>query len=152
MLERIAVDLGGRRDDKASLLLHCQAERVVRAERADLQRLNRELEIVDRTCRACPVKNEIDGAVDVDVPSNVVPDEFEIPVTQVRDVGQIAGEQVVDPDDLMTTLEERFAQMRSNESRGAGDDAAHGQERCSRPRKTVSHMIFRSSVTDQFSM
>ena len=52
-----------------------QAERLVRAERADLQRRNRQLEVVDRARRARPVQHEVDRAVDVDVVGDVVLDE-----------------------------------------------------------------------------
>jgi hypothetical protein len=72
------------------------------------------------------MKYEIDRAIDVDVPGHVVADELEIPFTQMRDVGRVSGEQVVDADDLMATVEERFAQMGSDKPGRASDDNAHG--------------------------
>src|SRR5688572_32082821 len=53
---------------------------VVRAERADLHRLDRQLEVVDRAGRTGPVQHVVDRAVDVDVPRDVVPDELEVTV------------------------------------------------------------------------
>ena len=99
MLERIAVDLGRRREHEPRALGLRQAERLVRAERADLQRRNRQLEVVDRAGRARPVQHEVDRAVDVDVVGDVVLDEREVAVGQVRDVGGVAGQEVVDADD-----------------------------------------------------
>ena len=77
-------------------------------------------------------------------------DELEVAVAQVCDVRQIAGQEVIDTDDRMPAIEECFAEMGADEAGGAGDDGSH--TRWKRPRKTVSHMIFRSRVTDQFSM
>ena len=96
------------------------------------------------------MQDEIHGTVDVDVPRDVVADELEVAAAQVRDVGEIAREQVVDADDGVPAVEKRFAEMGSNETGGAGDHGSH--TRWKRPRKTVIHMILRSSVTDQFSM
>ena len=133
----------------------------MRAERADLQRRNRQLEVVDRAGRAGPVQHEVDRAVDVDVVGDVVLDELEVAVAQVRDVGEVAGQQVVDADDRVAAVEQRFRQVRADEAGGAGDDdafrhgvTARGQWPGVRemPRTSVSHMILRSSDTDQFSM
>src|SRR5688572_33295016 len=84
---------------------------VVRAERADLHRLDRQLEVVDRAGRTGPVQHVVDRAVDVDVPRDVVPDELEVTVAQVGDVGQVAGQQVVDADDRVAAIEQRLAEM-----------------------------------------
>ena len=59
MLERVAVDFGGRREDERRPFGLGEAERLVRAERPDLQRRNRQLEVVDRAGRARPVQDEI---------------------------------------------------------------------------------------------
>ena len=67
-----------------------QAERLVRAERADLQRRNRQLEVVDRARRARPVQHVVDRPVDVDVVGDVVLDEREVAVDEVRDVRRVA--------------------------------------------------------------
>ena len=49
-------------------------------------------------------------------------DELEVAIAQVGDVGHRPGEEVVDADDGMTAVEERFAEMGADESGGAGDD------------------------------
>ena len=51
-------------------------------------------------------------------------DELEVAVAQVGDVGQIAGEQVVDADDRVAAIEQRFAEVGADEAGGAGDDDA----------------------------
>ena len=88
MLERVAVDLGGRGQQEPRAFGLGQAERVVRAERADLERLDRQLEVVDRAGRAGPVQDVVDRAVDVDVLRDVVADELKILVAEMGDVGQ----------------------------------------------------------------
>ena len=102
MLERIAVDLRRRGDHERRALGLGQAQRLVRAERADLERRDRQLQVVDRARRAGPVQHVVDRAVDIDVVRDVVADELEVAVAQVRDVGQVAGQQVVDADDART--------------------------------------------------
>ena len=113
-----------------------QAERLVRAERADLQRRNRQLEVVDRARRARPVQHEVDRAVDVDVVRDVVLDEREVAVDQVRDVGGVAGQQVVDADDRVVAIEQRFGEVRADEAGGSGDDDA------------LFHDVLRSAAVD----
>ena len=113
-----------------------------------------QLEVVDRAGRAGPVQHEIDRPVDVDVVRDVVLDEREVAVRQVRDVGGVARQQVVDADDRVAAVEERFGQVRPDEAGRAGDDdALFSRHACGRSLFTsVSHMIFRSRRTDQFSM
>ena len=96
-----------------------------------------------------------------------MPDELEIAIAQVRDVGEVAGQQVVDADHREAAIEQRFRKVRSDETGGAGDDYAWhvrpwsvswvGESVARRgwgrtTRISVSHMILMSSVTDQFSM
>ena len=71
---------------------------------------------------------------------------------------EIARQQIVDADDRAIAVEELFGQVRADESSGScDDDAAFRHEagsvyRVRTPRKSVIHMILRSSETDQFSM
>ena len=99
-----------------------QPERLVRAERADLERRNRQLEVVDRARRAGPVQHVVHRSVDVDVVGDVVLDELEVAIAQVRDVGDVAGQQVVDADDRVAAIEQRFGEMRADEAGRAGND------------------------------
>ena len=99
-------------------------ERLVRAERADLERRDRELEIVDGARRAGPVQHDVDRAVHVDVVGDVVLDEHEVPPRKVRDVGEIARQQVVDADDRTVAVEQFFGKMGADEARGSRDDDA----------------------------
>ncbi len=124
MLERIAVDLRRRRDDEPRALRLREAERLVRAERADLERRNRQLEIVDGARRARPVQHDVDRAVHVDVVGDVVFDEHEVAPREVRDVGEIARQQVVDADDRAVAVEQFFGQVGADEAGGSRDDDA----------------------------
>ena len=56
VLEWIAIDFAGRREKEAGVLCFRDAERVVRSQRPDLQRLDRQLEIVDRARRRSKMK------------------------------------------------------------------------------------------------
>ena len=49
-------------------------------------------------------------------------DELECAVREVRDVGDVTGQQVVDADDRIAAIEQRFGEMRSDEPGSAGDD------------------------------
>src|SRR5262249_9054569 len=125
VLERIAVHLGRRRQHESRALLLRQPQRLVGPERPDLERRNRQLEIVDRARRTGPVEYGVHRPFDVDVVGDVVFDEEEVARRQVGDVRRVSGEQVVDADDRVPAIEERFGQVRPDEARGAGDDYAH---------------------------
>ena len=100
----------------------------MRAERADLERLDRQLEIVDRARRARPVQHVVHGPVDVDVLRDVVADELESRGSRrCAMLAMSPVSEIVDADDGMTAIEQRFAEMGSDEAGGAGDDGSwHG--------------------------
>ena len=104
-----------------------QAERVVRAQRADLERLDRVLQVIDRAGRAGEVQDVVDGPVDLQRLRDVVPDEAGIAVaTRAAEVRLLAGDEVIDGDDLVALGEEALAQMRADEAGAAGDQRSHG--------------------------
>ena len=120
---RVAVDLGGRGEHETGVLVAGQAQGVQRADRPHLQRLDRHAEVVDGRRRAGEVQDEVDRAADVDVVGDVRPDQPEAGVgSEVRDVLRGAGEEVVEADDLVATVEQRLAQVGAEEPRAAGDD------------------------------
>ena len=103
------------------------------------------------------MQHRVDGPIDVDVVRDVVLDEGEVAIDQVRDVRRVAGQEVVDADDGVAAVEQGFGEMGADEAGGSGDDdSRHGgsQYAClwKNPLITVSHMILRSSMSDQFSM
>src|SRR5207342_436837 len=75
MLQRISVHFRRGRQNEARLFLFGEAERLVRAQRSNLERGNWQLEIVDRARRARPVQYGVDRALDEDVVRDVVLDE-----------------------------------------------------------------------------
>ena len=79
MHERIAVNLRGGGDEEAGVLVLRQAERLVRAERADLQRLDREFQVIHRAGRRGEMPDVIHRAVEEDELGDILLDEFEIP-------------------------------------------------------------------------
>ena len=129
MLLRIAVDLARRRDQKARALGLGQPERVMGAVGADLQRVQRQAQVVDRRGGRGEVVDEVDGLVDEVRLDDVHADVHEqVGVADVLDVGQRAGLEVVHADHAVAAREQLVAQMRSEETGAAGDQAGgHGE-------------------------
>ena len=64
--ERVAVDLAGRREQEARAVRSREVERVARADRADLEGLDRMREVLGRARGAGEVQHRVDRAVDGD--------------------------------------------------------------------------------------
>ena len=125
--ERVAVDLRGREEQEACTLELGETQRIVCSVRADLERVQRHTEVVDRARQRRQVVDEVDRPVDLQVPGHVVVDEEEAPRPVVLDVLQRAGFQVVDTDHAVTTLEQRVTEMRTEETGTAGHNRSrHG--------------------------
>ena len=75
------------------------------AVRADLERLQRQPQVVDRAGRAREVVDEVDRLVDLDMLGEVGGEEDEAVRAQVLDVGQRARLEVVDADDAVPPTE-----------------------------------------------
>ena len=91
-------------------------------ERADLEGRDRMRQVVDRAGRAGEMQHVVDRPVDLDRLGDVVLDERKCGLLeQVGDVPPVAGQQVVDADDLVAVGEEPLAQVRADEPRPAGD-------------------------------
>ena len=72
------------------------------------------------------MEDRVDGTVEEDVLRDVVEDEAELPVPdEVRDVPLVAGDEVVEPDDLVPLREEPVREVASEEPGDARDDDAH---------------------------
>ena len=96
------------------------------AERADLQRLDGELEIVEGRRGAGEVKHPVERAVDPDVLRDVVLDQGE--TAPRRQAGQIVarpGHEVVHGDDVPAPVEEVLTEVRADEPRPARDQDPH---------------------------
>ena len=119
---RVAVHLAGGGEQEARALELREAERVVRPVRADLQRLQRQPQVVDRAGRAREVVDEVDRLLDPDRLRQVVRDERELVRAHVLDVRERARLEVVDADHPVTALEQRIAEMRAEKAGTAGDD------------------------------
>src|SRR2546430_14555290 len=126
---RVAVDLARRGEQEAGALPLRQTERVMRPVRADLQRVERLAQVVDRACERGEVVDEIDGPVDLDRVDDVVIEEDEIVVAQMLQIFERAGLEVVHADDAEALLEQVLAEMRAEEPGPAGDDRhGHGRD------------------------
>src|SRR5207302_10307355 len=104
-----------------------QPEGPVGAEGADLEGLDRHLEVIVRGGGAGEVQDVVEGPLDDEVPGHVVLDEREPGVGgEALDVVDDAREEVVHADDLVPAREEELAQMRADEAGSARDEDAHG--------------------------
>src|SRR5256885_12927734 len=79
---------------------------LMRAERADLEGLDRQLEVVDRAGGTGEVEHAVERSLDLDEVGDVVQHELKIAlVPQVSDVGRGARDEVVHPHDAMALHE-----------------------------------------------
>ncbi len=121
MDQRIAVDLGGRGEQESRLLVLGQPERVVGPERADLQGLDRQLEVINRAGGRGEMEHVIHRAGQENKVRDIMTDETEPFVAgQVRDVVRAAGHQVVQRYHLMSLSQQPVAEMRAQKPGSAG--------------------------------
>ena len=120
---RVAVDLARRGDQEARALPLREAERVVRAVRADLQRRERRAQVVDRARERGEVEDEVDALVDPDRLDDVVVDERELVArgrarcSRASPVSRLSTQITRWP-----LLEQVVAEVRPEEAGAAGDD------------------------------
>jgi hypothetical protein len=125
---RVAVDLARGREQVPGPDGLGETERVVRAERADLEGLDRMLEVVAGARGAGEVQDGVNAAVDREELRDVVLLELERSrVEEVLDVLDPAREQAVDGEDVPAALHERAAEVRAKEPSATGDDGAGHQ-------------------------
>ena len=126
MDQRIAVDLGRRRHQEARVLRHRQAQRVVRPEAPDLERLDRKVQVIDRARWRREVQDTVDVIVDVERLRHVVLDQAEsVEGREKLRVVTRSGDEVVDADHLVAIGQEALGEVRAKEAGGAGDENAH---------------------------
>ena len=111
VLLRVAIDLARRGQEEACPVLLGQPERVVRPGGADLERVEREAEVVDRRGGRRQVVDEVDRLID-----EVGVDDVEIQVNEfvgpdVLDVRECAGLEVVDADHSVPAREQLVAEV-----------------------------------------
>jgi hypothetical protein len=122
----VAVHLARRREEEPRALGLGQAEAVVGAEAADLERLDGQLEVVLGRRGAGEVHHGVDIARHVDVRRHVVVHELERRVAEhAGEVVLAAGDQVVDGDDLVPPGQQRLADVRAEEPGSARDNDPH---------------------------
>ena len=108
------------------MLRHGETQRLVGAEGADLQRLDRQLEIVDRTGGAREMQHAIERPFDLDVARDVLVGEPEARMRgDVRQVRRIAGDVIVHSQHVVPERQELVYEMRSEESGRARYEDAH---------------------------
>ncbi len=118
----VAVDLARRREQEACTLPLREAECVMRAVRARLQRVERHPQVVDRAREGGEVVDEVERLVDGDRLDDVVMHEEERVVPEMCDVLERRGLQVVEAEHAMAALEKRLAKVRAEETDATGDE------------------------------
>ena len=126
----IAVHFAGRglQDLRPAAFGH--AQHVDRAHHRSLHRLDRVVLVVARRGGAGQVVDLVD--FQQDRLRDVVPNQLEVRLAeQVRDVRLLAGEEVVEADDVVPLVDQAFAEMRAEKPGAAGDEDAfdHGNLR-----------------------
>src|SRR5207245_1388781 len=113
------------------------AESFVCAEGADLERLDRFFQIVDRTGGRREMQDVVECTFAVNVIRDVVFDEREpIAADQMLDIRGTARDQVVHADHFMAAIEEQLAQMGAEEPRPTRDQGTPHQAGSFRPTET----------------
>jgi hypothetical protein len=120
---RVAVDLRGRGEEEARAMLLGQAERVMGAVGADLERVQRQAQVVDRRGRGGEVVDEVHRLLDEERLDDVVVEVDELGDPDVLDVRERPRLEVVHADDAVTPPEQLVAQVRPQEARASGDKA-----------------------------
>jgi hypothetical protein len=121
---RVAVDLARRGGQEPGAVLLGQPEGVVGPVGADLERVQREAQIVNRRGGRGQVVDEVDRLVDEVRLDDVEVLVHEVLGADVLDVGQRAGLEVVDADHAVAALEQLLTEVGPEESRAPGDDAS----------------------------
>jgi hypothetical protein len=90
---------------------------------ARLRRLHRIMLVVDRGSGTGEIVNLID--LQIERKGHVVPDQFEVRMTnQVLDVTSRSGEEIVDAEDASPIRQQALTQVRTQETRTAGNQYA----------------------------
>ena len=119
---RVAVDLARRGEQEARALELGEAERVVRPVRADLERLQRQAQVVDRARRAREVVDEVDRLVDPDRVRQVVREEDELVRCGCARCSRASRSRGCRRRSPGGPGEQRVAEVRAEEAGTAGDD------------------------------
>src|SRR4029077_19737939 len=107
-----------------------EPEGLVRPQRSDLQRLYRQLQVVDGARGAGEMEHALERSLDLDEVRDVVKNELKVGVTlEVLEVGLVPGAEVVHADDAVAQREQSVTQMRAEEPCRAGYEDAHATGR-----------------------
>jgi len=117
---RVAIDLAGRGLEDPRVQPLGQAQHVDGAVHAGLGGLHRIVLVVDRRSRAGEIVDLVD--LDIERERHVMAHQLEARIAQaIDDVLLVAGEIVVDAQDVVAARQKALAEMRPQEARAAGD-------------------------------
>ena len=119
----VAIDFAGRRLENADAEALGEAEQVDRAMDRRLGRLDGIVLVMDRRGGAGEVVDFVD--FDEQREGDVVAHQLEFRVgEEVRDIGLVAGEEIVGANDFMAVVQQSLAQMRAEETGASGHQDA----------------------------
>jgi hypothetical protein len=112
MFERIAIAFRSRRQQESSVVLVSQLEHVPASRGPGFERFDRVIQILRGTRERSQVQHSVNRAGDVDGSANIVLNKLErVFVQQMLYIFEMAGDQVVESDDFMPSLDQTIAQV-----------------------------------------
>ena len=122
MDQRVAVNLGGRSQEEAGPLMFGQAERLMGAQGANFEGLDRQFQVINRAGGRSEMPDVIHRPVKKNELGYVLLDEPEMGVAgQMVDVVFGAGDEVINAYDFVAAREQQIGQVGAEEAGGAGD-------------------------------
>ncbi len=126
MYVRVTVDLRRRCEQEAGVLRLSESKRLVRTQRAHLQRLDRKLKVVDRAGRRGKMEYPIQRPRDINELGDVVLIEAEMLVLgQVADILGRPRNEVVQTDDVVAIRQEPVGQVGAQKPGHSRDQEPH---------------------------
>jgi hypothetical protein len=121
MHQWISINLRRGGQEESSLFVFRQPQRLMSAERAHLQRLNRQFQIVHRAGWGGKMPHIVHWTINEEKLGDILLNESEVPVSsQMGDVIRRPGHQIVDSNHPVTTCEQTIGKVRSQKPGGAG--------------------------------
>src|SRR5438270_13735390 len=112
MHQWIPINLRGACQKESRPLVFGQSQRLMGAQRPDLQGLNRQLEIVNRAGGRCEMPHVIHRNIEKNELRHILLNEPEVSVaSEMRDVIHAPGYEIINPDYFMTALKQIVGQM-----------------------------------------
>ncbi len=126
MLEGVAVDLGGAREEQPRAVTRRELEQTLGAAPVHAERCDRVAAVGDRAGGTRQMKDPVDSRKRRQGLGYIMVDERKSLIAeQMRDIGHAAGDEVVDTRHRVAIVEQSFAQVRADETGAPGHQSSH---------------------------